>query len=472
LKEIGQHFCLFCMSLILTGCAAWADNYIFTPNFRFNPTFPPPKLNTITPVPLVPMGYHCNSALLESCKADAQQEFSQCSLACNPYCGIDERYPNPPRTVACQLCRDNRPDCGFTLEAQNDSCRRTYGCPANYDCSADAKQPSAEYCCPSGQEACNSSCYKTCLSIAQRRNLSTCQCECLTHCLPPKIQDSETCFCKCPECQGGMVQTDARTCKCECPSGLTPCDGNCIDLLKDNNHCGSCGNHCQAGKSCCDGTCKALNTPENCGSCGNHCQAGQACCNGACSRLDTVNNCGSCGNRCTAGQTCCNGTCKSLNTPENCGTCGNRCMAGQTCCNGACTSLDTVNNCGTCGNHCRTGEGCCGGTCKPLNTNENCGSCSSVCAKSDKWWNSATGAYVGSMDSTCSSGKCACPKGISACYGFCCPDGWVCVGNDQNREARCRLCPAGVATGLVLGTGAVACCTNGYSFIGNQRVCN
>jgi hypothetical protein len=59
--------------------------------------------------------------------------------------------------------------------------------------------------------------------------------------------------------EGVMVRprraTDAGT-VCVCPAGFTPCDGQCVDLLTDSTHCGSCGNACDTGEVCLDGSCR------------------------------------------------------------------------------------------------------------------------------------------------------------------------------------------------------------------------
>ncbi len=40
-----------------------------------------------------------------------------------------------------------------------------------------------------------------------------------------------------------------------CSSGLTSCDGTCIDTQSDSQHCGACGNVCNAEEPCSEGTC-------------------------------------------------------------------------------------------------------------------------------------------------------------------------------------------------------------------------
>ena len=42
---------------------------------------------------------------------------------------------------------------------------------------------------------------------------------------------------------------------CPCASGLACCDGVCIDVLSDVNHCGECGSPCGANRTCNAGRC-------------------------------------------------------------------------------------------------------------------------------------------------------------------------------------------------------------------------
>lgn len=49
-----------------------------------------------------------------------------------------------------------------------------------------------------------------------------------------------------PTCKGGE-------CEVRCDSGLTACDGACVDTKTDPDHCGECGNSCQLlGLSLCN----------------------------------------------------------------------------------------------------------------------------------------------------------------------------------------------------------------------------
>lgn len=52
--------------------------------------------------------------------------------------------------------------------------------------------------------------------------------DCLRNCADPKV------------CSAG-------SCEDTCPSGTTNCNGACVDVATNANHCGSCGNKCTAG---------------------------------------------------------------------------------------------------------------------------------------------------------------------------------------------------------------------------------
>lgn len=44
--------------------------------------------------------------------------------------------------------------------------------------------------------------------------------------------------------------------ECKCLQGTLVCDGSCVNLLNDNNHCGQCGKKCRDNESCVDGICQ------------------------------------------------------------------------------------------------------------------------------------------------------------------------------------------------------------------------
>jgi Bacterial Ig-like domain/Stigma-specific protein, Stig1 len=126
-----------------------------------------------------------------------------------------------------------------------------------------------------------------------------------------------------------------------CPDEYSTCDGVCIDIDTNINHCGSCDNACATGEVCDLGTCSL--------SCG----GGTTACGDGCADTNyDPNHCGSCDNACDTGEVCDMGTCSS--------SCGGDTVE----CDGGCvdTQVDR-NNCGTCGTACGTTQQCVDGDC-------------------------------------------------------------------------------------------------------------
>jgi Stigma-specific protein, Stig1 len=392
----------------------------------FEPPIRPLPFNPYEPVtPLIPVGYHCDQAELDECRATAAFEHARCQLRI----GMDWNGNAP------WICQ-------YELEEQLDDCRRLHGCPASYQCTQDLKQTAVGYCWPTGKEACDGICVEPCRSLLHRRDVNTCSCECGVHCRPPLVTDENTCLCKCPStCPTGFLQ-NPRTCECRCPAGLTPCNDKCVDLQVDRKNCGRCGSDCGPQEECCFGNCVPLNRDPNCGTCSNDCSGkGQTCCapNGA-SR----------------------GVCTTLGTSTNCAGCGNTCHGNERCCNGACTPLNTITNCGACGTVCRLGEDCCNGICTPLNTTANCGRCGSPCVPSRQC--NVDGGDCHDVPLTCQAGKCVCPAGWLDCTTLgmtthCCPAiAPVCGTFVLNNSHRTGCCQTGTALMLnESGTDPVCC---------------
>jgi len=187
-----------------------------------------------------------------------------------------------------------------------------------------------------------------------------------------------------------------------CGDGELECDGACVDVVSNDDHCGTCGKECSGDASCsdsqclvecdadmtiCGSTCSDVDAdPNNCGGCGIECEASGAnsegvCVAGQCDEVcsegfgdcntvladgceanlnDELGHCGSCGNTCVAAANavpaCEAGTCNSFSA----------CAAGFDDCDGAAdngceadTQIDAT-NCNTCGNNCANlGLGCC-----------------------------------------------------------------------------------------------------------------
>jgi hypothetical protein len=173
-----------------------------------------------------------------------------------------------------------------------------------------------------------------------------------------------------------------------CAEGLTICNGQCADLMRDRANCGECGLACntKASEICvmgqcvfgCNGTTKCgdfcvdtNNDPANCGGCGMKCDPGYVCQAGKC-QITCLNGFDPCDT--DAGKRCSN----LQNDEKNCGACGNACPPGSLCDQGSCAvkcqmGLDLcpsdggercvdlktdTENCGTCGNRCTQGLFC------------------------------------------------------------------------------------------------------------------
>jgi hypothetical protein len=182
-----------------------------------------------------------------------------------------------------------------------------------------------------------------------------------------------------------------------CGTGLTECNGSCVNMASDPKNCGKCGTLCGDGSVCsqsacattcaggttkCGQACVNLQTdPQNCSKCGNACPSSDYCDGGACipsctstqklcddgglfcANVQTDNaNCGDCNVACPNGWTCQTGKCL-----PNCGN-------GQTLCDidgGSqgdggpfCTDTKTdPNNCGACDKACTSTQYCDAGTC-------------------------------------------------------------------------------------------------------------
>jgi hypothetical protein len=126
--------------------------------------------------------------------------------------------------------------------------------------------------------------------------------------------------------------------RCACDNGLTPCNGFCVDIETDINHCGACGNVCAATEWCVSGVCecKRLCNGRECGddSCGGTCGTctdDNTCIDGACLCDGAV---------CADGTKCCDETCLDTSDDNaNCGACGNVCGAAERCLDSTCVGI-------------------------------------------------------------------------------------------------------------------------------------
>lgn len=153
----------------------------------------------------------------------------------------------------------------------------------------------------------------------------------------------------CISCPAGLTACGG---KC-CPPGFCGSNGICCPLGELN--CGGtccpagqcCGSSCcAAGKTCSSGLC----CPPSQINCNGTCCSAASCCNGQCVQLlSNNNNCGSCGHKCPAGMGCSFGFCESVQRKcdnpvcdPNTGQCFTRCWTEI---RGECTGLNGPRKC-------------------------------------------------------------------------------------------------------------------------------
>jgi hypothetical protein len=85
-----------------------------------------------------------------------------------------------------------------------------------------------------------------------------------------------------------------------CGHAKHKCGSKCVNLKKNANHCGACGNHCGSGNTCVAGSCQPS------------CPAPQVRCGSACvDTTSTTTDCGACGHDCLGGA-CTDGVCQPV----------------------------------------------------------------------------------------------------------------------------------------------------------------
>jgi hypothetical protein len=150
---------------------------------------------------------------------------------------------------------------------------------------------------------------------------------------------------------------------CACPQGQDRCNDRCVNLDRNENHCGECFNRCDDGVQCVDGECGGGCVPD-----GGDCSSDTDCCGGCCGGFCNSNICGSCrpiGGDCTTDTQCCF---DSFNCSNNkCAPCvqlGGSCTADIQCCllDGGVRPVCDNNTCATCigvGGQCPGAAPCC-----------------------------------------------------------------------------------------------------------------
>ncbi len=155
---------------------------------------------------------------------------------------------------------------------------------------------------------------------------------------------------------------------CACPQGQSRCGERCVNLQRNERHCGRCSNRCDEGEQCVDGVCQGgepICTP----SCPSGCECGE--------RADgTGTVCTDCTTGCalvTSCEQCSPGTICVVEVPGNPPTgflCGNPCQGclptgsdcsvGTQCCGGVCFANAC---CSDLGAGCFSDDDCCTGFC-------------------------------------------------------------------------------------------------------------
>ena len=228
------------------------------------------------------------------------------------------------------------------------------------------------------------------------------------------------------DCLPGQVCLQGTCTFCSVAKPLN-CNGVCVSVVDDDEHCGDCGKKCPEGRTCvggsclcqdptleCDGKCVDISGHrDHCAACSRKCDTSERCiyskCTGktceevqltTCGRscVDTRLNplhCGACDKRCKKDEVCLKGSCKcgpkdtrcdgkcvdtSVNW-EHCGGCGKKCDPGRLCaagkcvatcprgtpsaCFGGCYDLkNDARHCGSCGGACHWLQKCIDGSCK------------------------------------------------------------------------------------------------------------
>ncbi len=137
-----------------------------------------------------------------------------------------------------------------------------------------------------------------------------------------------------------------------CPGATeSECDGECVDVETDENHCGGCGIECSTEvedgvPACVDGNCSFA------------CVDGLEACDGECVATDdSLEHCGGCGNECTTADSHAAPSCED-------GVCSFVCLGDRVDCGGECVDIEiNDDHCGGCDQSCEVGQGCVEETC-------------------------------------------------------------------------------------------------------------
>ena len=230
---------------------------------------------------------------------------------------------------------------------------------------------------------------------------------------------------------------------CGCPTGQTRCNDRCVNLKRNERHCGTCFNRCAEGDECVDGMCQGGGCPSGTTLCGTECcQTGATCVNGTCCRNAQVCGTGTTLTCCAEGKECVNGVCGE----PTCKPLGGSCIFDRECCSSICASNGTCVSCrdlfGNCTSdtQCCSGLACANGTCgcppdRVLGPN---GSCVKFCTPGGADCPPGCTCFQHQGSNPAFPGIC----GTTALNVRCttnddCGRGSFCVGNDPNRNNVC-----------------------------------
>jgi hypothetical protein len=251
---------------------------------------------------------------------------------------------------------------------------------------------------------------------------------------------------------------------CGCPEGKTRCGVRCVNLDRNERHCGECFNRCEEGEECVAGECQGEGgCPPGTTECGTQCcQTGETCLQGlACCPNAQVCGTGTSAICCPSAATCVDGFCEcddpdALACGDQCvaceggtvnsETCLCECPSGTTLIGSTCCPTAQLCGTGTSATCCQPGDTCVNGACQggevTCTPGEPCGP-----NNAGRCWNNAN-----DSGTTCSCpggglGFFSCVEDCSMCSGTSFPAGTVCVMAETsctfiNSEVACVLpCP-------------------------------
>ncbi len=395
---------------------------------------------------------------------------------CTSTCGCETPCTRSPR----DRCVLNRCVCARTCQADT-PCGSDDGCggrcvgpcrsafetcdPVLFSCACESR------CSPAGacgdDDGCGGRCDQGC-NVGERCDLTLRRCVCISRCPPPERFEDFPCGSDVPnECPAGAACGRGTGCRpgercnttswrCECVSSCnsdageddsgagggdggpvcapsqTLCEGRCVNLSNDGNHCGACDIQCPFGTTCMAGICR--------------CPTSLMLCSDRCVNVAADDaNCGGCGTTCPPRTTCEGGRCRCIpacvidprsipcgtNIPNACPD-GPSCGVGRGCGDGE--VCDTAVGRCVCVPRCPPGVRCgvsdgCGGQCAGVCDR---GSCTRDASDPRRYFCSeGSCADTCRCDEICVANRCApvtCPLGDRPCPCQCCPLGTMCVG--------------------------------------------